>query len=136
MASATVVFNWFEVVAEGANCGSDTFGYAFTASGSAPTTSSTNLASITEVSYTGFSSRTATTSSSSQSSGTFKLILADQVITASANLAAFRYPVLYDDTLAGDIIVQFYDYGSALSVLSGETFTIDNDATNGVFTIA
>ncbi|HEX2679534.1 MAG TPA: hypothetical protein VHM19_22950 [Polyangiales bacterium] len=137
MATATVHFSWFEDVVEGANCGSDSFVYALTAAGSAPTTANTQLTDLTQISYTNLSSRTTTTSSSSQSSGTYKLILADLVLTASGgSVAAFRYLDLYDDTMVNDKLVLWYDYGSALTLASGETLTIDHDGTNGVFTVS
>jgi hypothetical protein len=37
----------------------------------------------------------------------------------------FRYVVMYDDTHANDILIAWWDYGSAITVLTGETFTVD-----------
>lgn len=74
---------------------------------------------------------------SAQSGGTYKLTLTDVVITATAGgIGPFRYVILYNDTAANDELIGFWDYGSSITLASGETFTIDCDAANGVLTIA
>jgi len=129
-------FNAFvEALAEKVhNLGSDQLVVAL--SNTAPTASNAVLADITQISYTNLSSRNITTTSSSQSSGTYKLILQDLTLTASGAVAPFRYVVIYNDTSASDNLICFYDYGSALTLANGETFTLDFDATNGVLQIA
>lgn len=77
-----------------------------------------------------------TTSSYTQSSGTAKLIIADLTLTATGAVGPFQYVVLYDDTATNKEIIGFYDYGSSISLASGDTFTIDFDGTNGVITLA
>ena len=74
-------------------------------------------------------------SSSAQTSGTYKLVLADVTFTASGGaIADFRYAVLYNDTPTSpaDALIGYWDYGSTVSLASGETFTWDADPTNGV----
>lgn len=117
------------------NLGSDTLKVALT--NTIPTVATAGvLADITEISYTNLSSRTLTTTSFTQTSGTAKLILADLVLTATGAVGPFQYIVLYDDTATNDELIGFYDYGSAVTMANGDTFTIDFDATNGVLTLA
>jgi hypothetical protein len=42
---------------------------------------------------------------------------------ASAPWQSFQYPVLYDDTHASDHLIAWWDYGSALVLNAGETFS-------------
>lgn len=131
-------FNSFvEHIAEGVhNLGSGQLVVALT--NSAPSAANTVLADITEISYTNVSSRNITTSSSAQTSGTYKLILTDLVLTASGAVGPFRYIVIYNDTPTSpaDPLIGYYDYASSISLATGETFTIDFDGTNGLLTIA
>jgi hypothetical protein len=74
-------------------------------------------------------------SSSAQTSGTYKLVLADVVFTASGgSIGPFRYPTLWNDTPSSpaDPLIGWWDYGSALTLADGESLTVDFDATNGV----
>ena|SRR6185436_10830240 len=129
-------FNAFvESVAEKVfNLGSDALVVALT--NSAPTSSNAILTDLTQISYTNLSSRSVTTSSSAQTSGTYKLVCADLVLTASGTVASFRYVTLYDDTATNDDLIGWWDYGSSIALANGETFTVDFDGTNGVLTIA
>lgn len=115
------------------NHGADT--HKVVLSNSAPTASMALLSEITQIAngngYTTGGS-TAAVSSSSQSSGTYKLVLGDVVFTASGSLGPFRYAVLYDDTATNDEMVGWWDYGSSITLSTGETFTWDADATNGI----
>ncbi len=86
---------------------------------------------VGQISYTNLSSRNITTTSSTQTGGLYKLILADLVLTASGAVGPFRYVVIYNDTSATDNLIGWYDYGSSISLASGETFTIDFDGVNG-----
>lgn len=73
-----------------------------------------------------------TTTSSSQSGGTFKLVLASPATwTASGAGFSFRYAVLTDSTTGTN--VGYWDYGSSQTVAAGETVTVTLDGTNGVF---
>lgn len=115
------------------NLGSDQLVVALT--NSAPSASNTVLANITEIAYTnlsGVNPRNLTTSSSSQTAGLYKLILADLTLTCGATtLPTFRYVVIYNDTATNDPLIAYYDYGGPISLAPGETFTIDFDPTNG-----
>lgn len=128
------------------NLGSDTLTIALsnTAPGSEttpPTGATTDciLANVTQISYTNCSSRVITTSSSAQTSGTYKLTLADLTLTASGgSVGPFRYIYVYNDTPTSpaDPLINYYDYGSALTLASGESLTIDFDNSNGHSTLA
>jgi hypothetical protein len=94
------------------------------------------LADLTQISYDNLSSRVLTVTSSAQTSGTYKLVLADLVLTASGAVGPFQYVYIYDDASTGDKLIGYYDYGSAVSMVSGDSFTIDFDASNGALTLA
>jgi hypothetical protein len=128
-------FNSFvEALAEKThNLGADTLTVALT--NTAPAAGNTVLANITEISYTNLSSRVLTSVTSSQTGGTYTLDAADLVLTASGTVPTFRYVVLYNDTATSDELIGYYDYGSAVDLLNGETFTITFDA-SGILTLA
>ena len=133
------VFNKFnsfvEALAEGThNLGSNTLKVMLT--NSAPLSTNTIKANLTEIAggngYTA-GGHVLTVTSSSQALGVYKLIVSDIVITASGgSIGAFRYAVIYNDTAASDELIGYFDYGSSLTLASGESFTIDFDATNGL----
>ena len=94
------------------------------------------LADLTQVSYTNLSSRVITVTSSAQTSGTYKLVLEDLTLTASGAVGPFRYIYIYDDGSTGDKLICYYDYGSEVTMASGDTFKLDFDGSAGVLTIA
>lgn len=107
----------------------------------APAATNSVKADLTEITagngYTAGGTQ-ATITSSSQTSGTYKLVLADVVFTASGgSMNTFRYPVLYNDTPTSpaDPLIGWWDYGSGVTLAVGETFTWDADPTNGILTI-
>jgi hypothetical protein len=82
---------------------------------------------------------TATFSSGVQTSGSFKLVLADVTFTASGgNIGPFRYAWIYNSTPSSPLkpLIAWFDYGTALTITSGNSFTIDLDQTGGLFTLA
>jgi hypothetical protein len=111
---------------------------ALTAAANAPVATNSVLANLTQISYTNLSARLITTTSCVQTSGTLKLILADLVLTASGAVATFRYVVIYNDTPTSPAkpLISWYDYGSDVTLATGETFTIDFDGTNGFLQLA
>lgn len=128
-----------ELLAEKAhNLGSDTLKVMLT--NSAPAAANGVKADLTEIAagngYTA-GGTAATISSSAQTSGTYKLVLADVVFTASGgSIGPFQYAVLYNDTATNDELIGWWDYGSALTLADGESLTVDFDATNGVLQLA
>ena len=105
----------------------------------APSAANTVLANITQIAngngYT--TGGAATTMSTSTSSGVAKITATDVVFTATGAMGPFRYAVLYNDTPTSpaDPLISWVDYGSAVTLAAGETFTVDFDGTNGLITI-
>lgn len=96
------------------------------------------LSDITEISpgngYTAGGTAVGSTAYS-QTGGTASLTGNDVVFTASGgSMAAFRYAVLYNDTSTGDKLIQYWDYGSSVTLAVGETLTVD--FTTNILTVA
>jgi hypothetical protein len=118
------------------NLGADQLTLALTATANPPLASNTVLANLTQISYTNLSTRNITTASSAQTGGVYKLVLNDLTLTASGgSVAAFQYVTLYNSTAPAGNLIGWYDYGSALTLASGESLLVDFDGTNGVLTI-
>lgn len=123
MAAANKFQSWVEFMAEGANVGSDQFAIALT--NTAPVATNSVIADITQISYTNLSSRLVTTTSATQTSGTLNVVFANLTLTASGSVGPLRYVVLFDDTLASDPLVMWWDYGSSFTMSNGETLLIN-----------
>lgn len=140
MAAFNKINSFVEDLAEKVhNLGSDALTLALTAAANAPVATNTVLANLTQISYTNLSARVLTISSSAQTSGTYKLVIDDIILSASGgSVAAFRYVVVYNDTPTSpaDPLIGWYDYGSDLTLASGESLTVDFDGTNGMIQIA
>lgn len=109
----------------------------------APVATNALLSDITEITaQNGYSAggTTVGTITGAQASGTFKLTGGtDPVFTASGgSFGPFRYAVLYNATPTTPLkpLIGWWDYGSSISVNTGETFTVDIDQTNGILTLA
>jgi hypothetical protein len=142
MAAFNKFHSFVEALAEKVhNLGSDALTIALCNAANAPVASNTVLANLTQIAYTNVvttpnASRVIGVTSSGQTSGTYKLILPDMTITATGGaIAAFRYVVLYNDTASNDELIGWYDYGSDLTLLTGETLLVDFSAANGVITL-
>lgn len=141
MAAGNKINAFVENLAEGVHdLGSDTIKVMLT--NASPSATDTTKANLTEISsgngYTAGGTQ-ATISASAQTSGTYKLTLADVVFTASGGtIGPFRYAVLYNDTPTSpaDPLILYYDYGSSLTLANGESITVDFDGSSGVLTLA
>lgn len=74
-----------------------------------------------------------------ETSGTFKCTGGtDPVWTATGAGFTARYAVLFNDTPTSpaDPLIGYWDYGSSFTLAAGETFTVDLDQSNGLFTVA
>lgn len=133
-------FNPFvEAVAEKVhNLGADTLKVML--SNTAPAATNAVKADITEITagngYTA-GGNTASITSSSQTSGTYKLVLGDPATwtATGGSIGPLRYAVLYNDTATNKELIGWWDYGSSITLNAGETFTVDFDPTTGVLTI-
>lgn len=102
----------------------------------APVAGNNALSDLTQISYTNLSSRNLTTTSSTQTAGTYKLILVDLTLTATGVVAPFQYVAIYDSVATGFELIGFYDYGSTVNLANGDQFVIDFDNVNGLLQIA
>jgi hypothetical protein len=135
MASFNKFDSFVEAVAEGThNLGSNQLTIALT--NTLPTAANSVLADITQITYTNLSTRNLTTTSSAQSSGLYKLVVADTTLTSTGgSTGPFRYVVVYNSTAVGGPLIGWFDYGSSITLLSGESLTVDFDQTNGLLTL-
>tara|TARA_B100001121_G_C18661875_1_gene609287 strand:- start:333 stop:773 length:441 start_codon:yes stop_codon:yes gene_type:complete len=105
-----------------------------------PTSTTANcvLANVTQISYTGLSTRQVVTTTSEQSSGTYRLVLQDITLSSTGTVGPFRYIYLYNDTPTSpsDPLIGFFDYGAGLTLNNGESLTIDFDQSSGALTLA
>ena len=103
----------------------------------APVAANAVLADLTQIAngngYTTGGS-TAASNAYSQTGGVAKLTATDVVFTASGAVGPFRYAALYNDTATNGELIGFWDYGSSITMASGDTFTVDFDATTGILT--
>ena len=124
-----------ETLVEGVNAGTAAWKVMLTTV--APTASSTNAASITQIAAgTGYTTggNTAAVSTSTQTSGVYKLVLSSPTAwTGTGAGFSARYAILIDTT--ADSIAGWWDYGSSQAVAASETFTVTLDGANGVFQV-
>jgi hypothetical protein len=122
------------------NLNSDTLKVMLT--NTAPVATNAILSDITEITTgNGYSAggSTAAFTTGAQTSGTYKLVLADVTFTASGgSIGPFRYAVLYNSTPASPLkpLIGYWDYGTSITTTSGNSFLVDLDQANGVLTLA
>jgi hypothetical protein len=137
---ATLTYNKFqpfvEAVAEKKHdLGADQLVVALT--NTAPNATDATLSQITEIDYTNCSARDLTTTSSSQTSGTYSLVLQDLTLTATGgSVGAFRYIVIYNDTATNDELIGYYDIGSNITLADGESYLLDFSEAQTLLTLA
>lgn len=91
----------------------------------APVAGNAVLADLTQIAYTNLSSRTITEVSSSQTGGTYTLVMSDLVLTSSGGATGpFRYASIYNDSATNKELIAFFDYGSSITLADGETLTL------------
>ena len=108
------------------NLASDTLKVAFSNASNAPSASANvKLADITTITATNLGDLSLTVSSSSQTAGTYKLVVTDKTLTATGAVPAFRYVIIYNDTATNKELICFFDYGTEVTLASGDTFKLD-----------
>lgn len=138
MASFNKYQKGVEALVESINAGSDAWKVALT-NRTPVVASDATLADAVEISagngYTA-GGNAATTASSTQTGGTYKLVLNSPTAwtATGGSIGPFQYAVLYDSTT--DNLIGYWDYGSSVSLAVGESFTVVLDGTSGVFTVA
>ena len=106
----------------------------------APTATNTIKSNITEAAagngYTA-GGGVAAFVSGNDTSGTYKLVLSPVSWTASGgSIGPFEWAVLYNSSTANGNLIGWWDYGTAVTLTNGNTFTVSLDQTNGVFTLS
>lgn len=105
-----------------------------------PGSTSSILTDITEIAagngYTAGGNGAAVVSSQ-QTDGTYRLVLNDPATwtAAGGSIGPFQWAVLYNDTTVDKDLVGYWNYGSAVTLSDGESFSVDFDATTGVLTL-
>lgn len=117
---------------------SDQFVIALCPPTSAPAPSDAVLSDLVQIDYTNLSPRNVTLISSGQTNGIYRPVFADLTLMANGPVDTFQFVVIYDDTPVNplDPIVAFYDEGREVTLLSGETYTIDLSQSEGLFALA
>jgi len=122
-----------EPLLEGINAGTDSWKIALALTVNVADTTFT--AGTTDLATAGgytAGGNAASITSATQTAGTYKLVLASPSLwTGTGAGFTFRYAILWDATT--NTPVAYWDYGSNVTVASGDTVTVTLDATNGVF---
>jgi len=107
------------------NLQSDTLKVALT--NTLPTAANTQLSNLGSPITTGFNN-TLTVTSSGQTGGVYKLVVADLPMKATEAIGPFRYVVVYNATSADDLLICWFDYGQSISLGIDDTliFKVDN----------
>ena len=120
------------------NLNSDTLKILLT--NAAPVATNTVKSNLTEIAAgNGYSAGGAVASfvSGNDTAGTYKLILAPASWTAAGgSIGPFEWAVLYNSSAASQQLIGWWDYGTAITLTNGNTFTVALDQTNGVLALA
>lgn len=128
---ATSIYNKFYTLVEDMaeakhNFQSDTLKVALSNASNAPSASlDKKLTDITTIDTTNLDSTILSVTSSGQTNGVYKLVLADKLLTATADVPAFRYAIIYNDTHTDKPLIAWFDYASEVSLHENDTFKLD-----------
>lgn len=94
------------------------------------------LANVTEISYTNLSSRDITTTSSTQTGGTYDLVLEDLTLTASGSVGPFQYVYIFNNAAASDNLIAYGAYPSSITMSKNEVFKVTFPTMNKLFSLS
>lgn len=118
------------------NLASDQLAVALT--DTAPTATLTNYAGLTSplasTNLSGTNPFYITTTSSTQTAGAYKLLLANLTLTATGAFGPFRYVAIYNTTAASQQLLGWIDVGTEISLSASQSYTIQFDQTAGAIT--
>lgn len=97
------------------------------------------LSDITQIAYTNITETMpadVTNVGAETPAGTWDVSGTDITLNATGAVSTFRYVVLYNDTPTSpaDPLIGWWDYGSGVTLASGESFTVDFGTS--IFTVA
>ena len=119
------------------NLNSDTLKIILT--NTAPVATNTVRSNITEIAAgNGYAAggMAAAFVSGNDTAGTYKLVLSPVSWTASGgSIGPFEWAVLYNSSAASGNLIGWWDYGTAVTLTNGNTFTVSLDQANGVLTL-
>lgn len=102
-------------------------------------TSDTKLADITVIAGVdnGYAAQSVGSTSYTQTGGVAVLVGADVTFTqAGANpIGPFQWAVLYSHTATDKDLIGMWDHGTPVTLIDGETFTLDFDPDDGILDI-
>jgi hypothetical protein len=121
------------------NLGSDTLKLCLTNTSPTATQSSysSSIASTEVANGNGYTTGGAalTSVTDTDASGTVTLAAANVVFTATTgSVGPLRYAVLYDSTASGTPLISWWDYGSSITLTTGQTLTVD--LSDAIFTLS
>lgn len=135
MATFTKYNGGAEALVEGINAGTDT--WRIILSNTAPDVTDVAQADASELTTSGgytVNGNSCAITSSSQSGGVYKLVLASPAQwVASGGGFTFRYAILWNQT--ADKLIGWWDRGSSATLVAGDTFDFTLSGSNGVFTV-
>jgi hypothetical protein len=110
---------------------------AFCAAANAPVAANALLANLTAIATTNIDDVNLTLITSEQTAGVYKICIEDKLLTATDTVPAFKYIVIYNSaaTVKTNPLIGWYAYPADQVLYVGDTFTINFDDANGVFTI-
>lgn len=138
MATFTKFNPFVEAVAEKVhNLGSDTLKVMLTLT--APVAANAVKADLTEITagngYTA-GGNTVTITTSSQTAGLYSLIGSDVTFgPMTGSVGPLRYAAIYNSTPVAGNLIGFWDYGSSITLGSGDSLVVDFDQVNGILTL-